>query len=304
MKMLSIIAAATLSGCVGCLNNNPPTDPQSDPEPEVVAEEVKTGGPARYLCVGMEVSKRFGSCSGCAIDARQINTLLSKVFGYPGDMLISEQATKAAVVTKLREGIEATPEDGLFLFCYSGHGGQEYLGGQEPSGAERKDEYLCLYDTYMQDDEIWDIVSKCKGRVFMYFDACHSATMYRSVASDALVVFQGEARALEAGGLVWSSGFTFRPEDFVSAEAMSADGGRRNPVRMLCWSGCQELEYSYGGPTGGVMTRALVRNWRRGMTYKDLWPRIVRSVQIEQPTQNPQETVIGAGFGDSMEAFK
>lgn len=318
MRILMVTLCAAITGCTGCVwngGNTNTTGGGSEPTTATVTQTdvqqfeddtIKTNGPVRYLVVGMESSSRFGSCLGCAIDAKRMNNLLSDAFGYKGDMLISSQATKAAVVAKLKDGIEQTPANGMFIFCYSGHGGQEYLGGKEPDGAERQDEYLCLYDTYLQDDEIWSIISKRKGRVFLYFDACHSATMYRSVASDKVVALEGEARALDAGGFVWSSGFEFRPEDFILAEALDAEtqNSRRGQGGMLCWSGCKELEYSYGGSRGGVMTRALVSNWKKGMTYKDLWPRIVKDVQEEQPTQHPVQTNIGLGFGDNVEAFK
>lgn len=315
MRELMFASVLAIAGCTGCVwdggedGSNTPVQPaQTEVKLQVQEQrpEIKTDGPVRYLVVGMETSRRFGSCPGCEIDAKRINAILSNAFGYKGDILISDQATKVVVASKLREGISATPDNGMFIFCYSGHGGQEYLGGKEPDGAERQDEYLCLYDTYMQDDEIWEIVSKCKGRVFLYFDACHSATMYRSVASDKIAVFEGEARAMEAGGLVWSSGFSFNVHDRAWALALdNADGATKAPMpNLLCWSGCKELEYSYGGSRGGVMTNSLVRRWGKGMTYRDLWKMMVSDVQKEQPTQHPTSTSIGYGFGDSVEAFK
>lgn len=307
MKILMVAVLSAVAGCTGCRPENKPTESQTSVATMAEDVEIKTGGPVRYLVVGMETSRRFGACPGCEIDAKRMNSLLSSAFGYQGDMLISSQATKDAVVAKLMDGIANTPEDGMFIFCYSGHGGQEYLGGKEPDGAEKQDEYLCLYDTYLQDDEIWEIVSRRKGRVFLYFDACHSATMYRSVASDKVVALEGEARALatDPGGLVRSSGFEFHPEDYIAAEALEAgNGAKATKAGLLCWSGCKELEYSYGGSRGGVMTCALVNNWKKGITYSMLWSLMVNAVQKEQPTQHPVQTNLGIGFGDSMEAFK
>lgn len=301
MKML-VIAAMLVAGCVESVV--PGCDTRSEADSP------------RYLCVGMESSARFGSCPGCATDAKNMTRILSESLGYEGDTLISGQATKSAVVSKLRQGIDSTPADGLFLFIYSGHGGQEYLGGSEPSGADREDEYLCLYDTYMTDDEIWSIVSRCKGRVFLYFDACHSATMYRSVASElkvgkltpengAVSMYvqpDGSIAMAMSAELVPSKGFTFDIPELVSARAMSADSA--GAPRILCWSGCKESEYSYGGSSGGVMTGALVRSWHSGISYSDLWKKVVSGVRSQQPTQHPVQTAVGSGFGDSMEAFK
>lgn len=298
-----VAACLLLAGCIPG-GNGPGTGAEA-------SGDAKTNAPVSYLCVGMEESKRFGSCPGCRLDATRMDALLREKFGYSGSLLISEKATKSAVVEKLKAGIESTPAHGLFLFCYSGHGGQEYIGGKEPDGADRQDEYLCLYDTYMLDDEIWEIVSKCKGRVFLYFDACHSATMYRSIQID-IPVFEhrsgggsgkvAKAMSVESRDkMVSSKGFTFHPERFVGAQAMWSDG--KPQFRMLCWSGCKESQYSYGGNAGGVMTSALIRNWEKGMSYSLLWGRTRLCVTKEQPTQNPVQTVVG-DWPTLSEAFR
>jgi hypothetical protein len=294
MKM-AVIAAALLAGCVKTGANVPQISTGSD---------VK----ASYLVVGMEHSGRFGDCPGCELDARRITNMI-KSQGYSGETLVSDKATKSDVVKKLKAGIESTPEDGLFMFFYSGHGGQEYLGGKEPDGSDRQDEYLCLYDTYMMDDEIWDIVSKCRGRVFLYFDACHSATMYRSVKSElaakkdprkasALAVNPDEVEKM----IQRAKGFTFRPEKFIKASAMVLEGARPS-ARILCWSGCEEAEYSYGGKKGGTLTICMLANWKSGITYDALWSKTRANVLEYQPGQHPVQTVVG-DFQKSAEAFR
>lgn len=292
MKTL-ILAAALIAGCI---KGNTHT-----PEPPVQTPAFKT----TYLCVGMESSARFGECPGCKKDAESLSALMADKFGYTGTTLISEKATKAAVVQKLKEGLAATPEDGLFLFFYSGHGGQEYLGGQEPTGADHQDEYLCLYDSHLLDDEIWKLVSTCRGRVFLYFDACHSETMYRSVSSELRIKATDPnvavALCVSDKDMVRSSGFTFRPENFVTGGAMSTG---RNAIRLLCWSGCKEYEYSYGGSAGGVLTRSVVGSWQRGCTYGTLWDAVHKRVLSHRPGQNPVQTFVGSGFTTQTEAFK
>lgn len=288
-----VLAIAVLAGCIG---KEQMTKPTARP---VSADKT------RYLCVGMERSSRFGACPGCEKDAKNLASLMNSRFGYSGEILISAAATKAAVAEKLRDGIRSTPEDGLFLFFYSGHGGQEYLGGKEPDGADGADEYLCLEDGPMIDDEIWDIVKGCRGRVFMYFDACHSATMYRSVRSDGKPREAGEATmlSLDDSNIVHSSGFTFRPEKFVTARASSSDEPQ-NYLRMLCWSGCRESEYSYGSNMGGTLTSSVLCCWRRGITYSALWNNARRLVVRSQPTQHPVETSVGRDFSSTTEAFR
>lgn len=241
-----------------------------------------------YVCVGMEVSNRFGSCPGCQLDASRMNSFLSDKYGYNGVILQSSQATKSAVVSELKKAIAATPEDGLFIFYYSGHGGQEDLSSwnlTEPEGADSMDEYLCLYDTYLMDDEVWNIISLCRGRVFCIFDCCHSQTMFRSINTD-IALDKGLAVPLERG-LVKSSGFHFKPVGMK----LSTKG-----FRMLCWSGCLEKEYSYGSNLGGVLTNHILSKWKKGQSYDDLWSKVKPAVNNDQPGQHPAKTQYGSGF--------
>ena len=282
MKM-TLLAVALVSGCanIGCVT----TDPGLPDVPACTTSKVS------YLCVGMENSKRFGECPGCELDAKRLSSLMKTRLGYEGTVLISEEATKSTVVKQLKKGIEGTPEDGLFLFFYSGHGGQEVLGGKEPDGADRPDEYLCLYDTYMMDDEIWDVVSKCRS---VASDLSKSAGPKRSkrVAT---------ALALNENAFVESKGFTFKPEKFVRATPLEVT--TRSSTRILCWSGCKEEEYSYGGNNGGTLTISVIKSWEDGISYDSLWEKAYQGVNKSQPTQHPVVTSIG-NFQTSAEAFK
>lgn len=291
---IAILLAAALSGCINTSTNTPADSGSVTPDK------------VSYLCVGMETSQRFGSCPGCERDAKRLSCLLINMYKYSGETLISSQATKSEVVKKLKEGIEKTPADGLFLFLYSGHGGQECLGGKEPDGADKEDEFLCLYDTYMLDDEIWEIVSKCRGRVFLYFDACHSATMYRSVASDVLGANAkrkgASALGIDNKALVYTKGFSFRPEKFSAARSMGDDTKASYP-RILCWSGCKEAEYSYGSSSGGMLTTGVVNGWKSGISYGSLWTLACDWVKSKEPTQHPVQTYVG-DFPEGLEAFR
>ena len=156
----------------------------------------------------------------------------------------------------------------------------------------------------MLDDEIWEIVSKCRGRVFLYFDACHSATMYRSVASDAKIAeasARGDAIPLEAVDMKRTCGFKFSPKALSVAKAAGVD--QKESVRMLCWSGCREAEYSFGSNMGGELTLSLKACWGRKTSYSSLWAKMAKRVTSYQSTQHPVATSIGVQF-DGEEAFK
>lgn len=281
---LAICGSVLLPGCFGSHGTSTSTDTTS-PTTDVARTSSVT-----YLCVGMETSARFGACSGAGLDATRMNAFLKERYGYGGTFLVSGQATKDAVVKALQTGIAATPADGLFIFFYSGHGGQEDFSQSgiqtsEPEGADSMDEYLCLSDTYMLDDEVWSLISSCKGRVFLIFDCCHSATMWRSVTEK--VAPKGSAQALSAR-MVKSTGFVLKPH----ARALDT----RSTFNMLSWSGCEEKTYSYGSANGGEMTTAILKYWNATRTYDELWPLVVQKVESDQPTQRPVRTVLGTGF--------
>lgn len=289
MRMLAVFTSAVCALLIGCTDSSDNTTVTTDPSASARTSTVS------YVCIGMETSSRFGSCPGCTKDADRINGLLKDTFGYSGVLLQSAQATRDAVVGAVKSAISATPEDGLFILYYSGHGGREFLDStatEEPEGADEADEYLCLYDKALLDDDVWRLITQCRGRVFLVFDCCHSQTMFRSVASDEALE-KGLAIALGEENMVKSTGFTLRPRGVPLS--------RGGEIKMLCWSGCMEAEYSYGSSRGGVMTNAIMSRWRKGVTYADLWSAVAKDVTKSQSTQHPMSTQYGGTF---VEAFR
>lgn len=228
----------------------------------------------RYaLVLGVENSRRFGACPGAKHDSLQMKKLLKdkcEWFEYLGD----SSATKDAVTRTMSMLIEKVPEDGIFILTYSGHGGSQRFADTK-NEADGKDEFLCLYDTYLKDDDIWEMVSKCRGKVFLFFDCCHSETMFRAPL--------------------------IPPEDLLKEpeEDLCGVGARdavisTSPVDMLVWSGCPDNTYSYGDNAGGLFTNALLDALNRGKrTYAQIWSHIKADKSLSQYTQKPQQTVLG-----------
>lgn len=223
------------------------------------------------VIVGMKNSAKFGKCVGADVDATTMTGILSS-YGKPL-VLRDSQARKAAVISALSEAVKSD----LCIFTYSGHGGSEKFADTAFDSSEKdgKDEYLCLYDTYLKDTEIWSIISKAKGRVFMIFDCCHSATMFRSASG--------------SGESVKSEPFTMQMLD----EVVLPQGSN---VNLLVWSGCPDDGYSYGDASGGILTNAIKRAFGKNRTYDDVWNRTRNLAQ----DQNPQRTQIGEGFGGKI----
>lgn len=254
--MRNIITKAALAACmasliVGCKTDGGEQQGQKSANTHVVV-------------VGMENSRFAGSCPGAGLDAERMYGLLSR-FTTNGVLFKDASATKANVAAALTKAV-ADAKDGLVIFCYSGHGGSEPFPDTGVEEVDGRDEFLCLYDTYMRDNEIWNIISKSAGRVMIIADCCHSETIMRN------------------------PGFKLSPP-------LSWDHtiDEKHPFSMLCWSGCPDDTYSYGSATGGQFTNAMLRHFDSRKTYETLWNDIKNDRTLRK-YENPQSTVLGNGF--------
>lgn len=200
------------------------------------------------VVIGVERGK-YGDCPGAVADSHRMANLL-KNYTSNVTLLQNQFATCGNVINALAK---AASKD-LLVVYYSGHGGQ--AGRGDPSEADGKDEYLCLYDGSIYDNELWKIVNSAK-RTFLIFDCCHSETMYRAI----------QARANQ-----------------VSAMGQTPE--------MLCWSGCPDNTYSYGDSGGGKFTNALLKAYSAGKSYDEVWKDIEKSKSLAR-YQTPRRTKYG-----------
>ena len=254
MKKLSIIATVALIGSLiigGC---------KSDEDSAPAAKSTNTYA----VVVGMENSRFAGACPGAGYDADRMYELL-KQYSVSAILLRDSNATKANVINALNKAINQAG-DGLVIFFYSGHGGSEPFPDTGIEETDGSDEFLCLWDTWLRDNEIWELISKCRGRFFMVSDSCHSQTQFRSP--------------------------TFR---LMPPLAWDHTLNEKRPFSMLCWSGCPDNTFSYGASTGGQFTNAILRHIDDNNTYEELWKKVKEDKKL-RTYENPQSTVIGLGF--------
>lgn len=228
------LCASILTGCAGITNNASDTS---------------------VVIVGMQNSKVFGPCAGCGNDVVRMKKLLAP-YSKHVTVLQNGEATRANVKNALIEGSKRN----LLIFYYTGHGGQNNNG--DPSETDKRDEFLCLWDGMFLDNELWNIAVGANGKVMYIIDACHSATMYRSIGE------QLETRSLETRG---------------------------NSPSVLCWSGCRDDNESFASDNGGYFTTAITKRIKSHYTYDRAWNEI-KSYPTVKP-QQPQKTEIGKGWG-------
>lgn len=252
---LLLAAAIAVAGCV--------------PTPDT--SSINPSNTTYVVTVGMENSNWAGACPGAGVDCTRMTELFKK---YTTNVVSfqSEKANKKDIVKAMTAAAEKAE---LFIFFYSGHGGSDITKVNAPEEVDGKDEYLCFNDTYMLDDEIWAIISKCKGRVVLMFDCCHSQTLFRCPA------FNLKRCAMKRLGATHT-----------------AEGS----IKMLCWSGCPDDTYSYGDTAGGMFTNSMLKHFDPNLSYAELWSKIESDKSLASYEKVQQTTM--SGFDTNVKVFK
>jgi len=230
---------------------------------------------AKILCVGVGKSAVAGSCAGADLDAQRMFDLFRKTFSNISysKLLINEAATKDMVKTAL-EAVCSGDESTVSVFFFAGHGGSQKLKAYAPEEADGRDEYIMLSDTYFIDDEIWGIVSKAPGRVFLVFDCCHSETMFR-LSYEKPSLIKSIWLGLKETVAYWFG--TTR-----EAEKISSSFYAPTFTELLCWSGCADDKTSKGNMSGGVFTNAILRTYEtnKALLYEAFWGKLTQDNRL------------------------
>lgn len=206
-------------------------------------------------------------CLGCELDVDNVERIL-RPLGYAVTTLKTPQATGDALLRGLRSAATKLKDGDIFVFYYSGHGGQvPDTNGDE---TDRQDETLVAYDRQITDDELnqaW-LGLKPGVRVVMLSDSCNSGTNYKLV-----------------GG--------FGPPPFFPE--ISRAVAAKMQAQMLHFGGCRDGGTSSGYQFGGAFTRALCNVWSGGAfsgSYRALYDAVCAEVRKTE-AQEPQHSEYG-----------
>lgn len=175
-------------------------------------------------------------CQGCRKDVEHLAAIL-KSQGFTPHPLLDEAATKSNVLKSLSSASKECENGDIFVFFYSGHGGQvKDISGDE---IDQLDETLITYDVDVIDDELNDIWLNFKPgvRILMLSDSCHSGSVYKGLKDGSISM----------------------PKPFFDKSTISD-----MKAEMLFFGGCHDRERSYGDENGGVFTNSLSRVWNEG----------------------------------------
>jgi hypothetical protein len=205
--------------------------------------------------------------SSAHLDAQEMHDLLVDQ-GFQVILQIDDAATKTqAAIDFSSFNVPATTIDDLFVFYFSGHGGQDISGtngGTESTpGSDSEEEYISLYDEVLTDDELAALLRTIPcARKVVILDSCFSGGFIsNSLEADAIPPNYSE---------VGSNGLFETLGDAIYLYANFQDYGSDIPpgeALVIAASGEQDVAYETDG--NGVMTRYLLESATNGDFNRD-----------------------------------
>jgi hypothetical protein len=248
------------------------------------------------LCIGINDYPGTGSdLAGCVNDANDWALVLSNS-GFTVKKLLDNQATKANIVSRIKELIISAVDDrDSIVIQYSGHGTQvPDLNRDEP---DKLDEALCNYDLSTEgpllDDELWQLFKLKKPGVKLVFisDSCHSGSVIRAMGSTA----SGTKKFLPYGN--WSKNIKPVKRMLNGNSFPECDDDSKSPWPCLLMSGCQDNEYSYDasfkGRANGAFSYFALQEFKKlseKATYQEWFDLIRRRLPTIEHPQTPNLT--------------
>jgi len=200
------------------------------------------------------------------LDAQAMRDLFEDQ-GFQVRLQIDDSATKAQLATDFSSLEAAATIDDLFVFYFSGHGGQTIAGtngGTENTpDSDSEEEYIALYDADLTDDELATLVRTipCVRKVVI-LDACFSGGFIgNSLEADAIPPNYSEEG---------SNGLFEALDNAIYLYANFQDyGSDIPPGEALVIAASGEQDYAYETDDNGVMTGYLLESATLGDLNRD-----------------------------------
>lgn len=202
-----------------------------------------------------------GPLTACEADAGDMEALARSRHFEP-NVLLTNQATREAVIKAVLTAASALEAGDLFFLTYSGHGGQlPDLNGDESDGL---DETWCLFDGELVDDEIYELLGKFNEgvRIVSLSDSCHSGSVLKNAKLEAEQ--EGTYRSLPPSVALRTYQANRAMYDAILSRPELAKAEANVRASALLISACQDNQLAADGPFNGRFTGTLLRVWANG----------------------------------------
>ena len=204
---------------------------------EAVPRPGGEGGRVFGLFIGIsDYPDGVGDLPQCANDAKKLAETLRSNGLLDADhqvVLTDGQATQSAVRSAMARLARVMGPDDLFVFFYSGHGGQgDPQQSRDRREIDRTDEHLVLYDEQMSDDELARLFEPVRVRLAVAaIDACFSGGFAKDLITrpGRIGLFSSEEDVLSAVAEQFQAG-GYLSHFLREGLAGQADAGPRDQV--------------------------------------------------------------------------
>ena len=248
-----------------------------------------------------------GELRSAETDANAMSATAARA-GMQPQLLLSENATRAKVLSSIRAAAKGLASGDMFFLTFSGMGGQmpDQSSGEEPD----QDQTWCLYDAQLIDDEITLELSRFLPdvRILVLSDSCHSGTVTRAVPS-AMAPSSDEFLETRLKLMPVPVTLATYREHQVFYDRLQMDVSRafrklrpgvtraevasdfRSAVIMV--TGCQDNQIAIEGPGGGLFTHHVLTAYDEGR-FRGSYARLFSQVKAAMPpTQTPNIVTFG-----------
>lgn len=241
-----------------------------------------------------------GELNACEADAEDMSDI-AKSKNFTVKTLLTKAATRAHVIGEISKAAKALKAGDIFMFSYSGHGGQlPDINNDEP---DAQDETWCLYDGELVDDELYSLFGKFAPdvRILVFSDSCHSGTVVK------LAYYQGTVSSRSSSISSHEVKYRFMPPDValrtyrnnrdfydkILRNIKLKDSQETVKASVLLISGCQDNQLSSDGDFNGLFTAQLLRVWKNG-AFKGNYKKFHKSIVHRMPPdQTPNYFSVG-----------
>ncbi|HAC64848.1 MAG TPA: peptidase C14 [Cyanothece sp. UBA12306] len=233
-----------------------------------------------------------GRLNACENDAQAMAAIAQRR-GFNSQLLLTENATVAAVRETIRKAALTLNTGDILLLTYSGHGSQvPDLNGDE---TDNLDETWVLYDRQMIDDELYSLFRQFKPgvRILLISDSCHSGTLARVPNFDSAASENSQVRTMP---------IEFRNRNYYAQQNLYQQI-RRTTARVeendvdasiILLAACQDNQLAYEAGKQGQFTQALLDTWNEGQ-FNQGYVRFHRDISQRMPTyQSPNYYKVGS----------
>jgi len=203
-----------------------------------------TGAKKEALIVGVsDYRGTRADLNGIDRDVEKMKNLFER-WGFTTKVLYDEESMD--LIRYLDQYAQKLGKDDFFAFYYTGHGSHKKdATGDEPDG---QDETLVLSDgqvnKHLIDDILYDKFNAIDAKKLVFFDSCHSGTVFRSIS--------GKAQAK-----------TLKPEDVTESfvpsrsKGLSQGSDQLKNGEYIVFSSSRDTEESLATPTGSLFTNSV-----------------------------------------------